>query len=158
MSRLLGASEGQDLSPQLSWAEVPRGTRSFAVTMFDADAPTPSGFWHWVVADIPGKVTELVTGAGTSDAMQLPSPAVQLPNDLALREFVGCAPDALSGDHRIYVTVYALDVKHLGVDGTTSPALMTLRMNNHLLGRASIVATTAIGTTSGRGRPPMTTA
>lgn len=155
MSHLLGASSGQDLSPQLSWSQAPHGTKSFAVTIFDADAPTPSGFWHWAVADIPAKVASLPTGAGTDQGTLLPAPAVQLPNDLGLRQYIGCAPDALSGNHRIFVTVYALDTKHLGVDQNTTPALMTLRMNHHLLARTSLIASTEIGTTTGWGRPPL---
>jgi Raf kinase inhibitor-like YbhB/YbcL family protein len=151
MSGMLGAGSGLDRSPQLSWTGFPRHTRSFSVTIFDADAPTPSGFWHWAVADIPAQVTSIAAGAGDSSGRDLPTPAIHLRNDLSMNEFVGFAPDIGSGDHRIYVVVHALDVKKIGVDRSSTPALLQMRMNNHTVARAVLLTTVAIGLTNSQG-------
>ena len=81
---------GEDVSPQLSWSGFPGGTRSFAVTVYDPDAPTASGFWHWAVANLPADVTELPAGAG--DGRELPGDALTLVNDAGMRRYIGAAP------------------------------------------------------------------
>jgi Raf kinase inhibitor-like YbhB/YbcL family protein len=138
MSGIFGAG-GEDLSPQLTWSGFPEETRSFVVTMFDADAPIPSGFWHWAVADIPSSVSELPTGAGTPDGAQLPAGAFQLPNDARLAQYVGPAPPAGDPPHRYYIVVSAVDVDSLGVDPDATPALLYGALIGHTLGRAMIV-------------------
>jgi hypothetical protein len=80
MSAIFGVPGGKDLSPQLSWSGAPGETKSYTVTMYDPDAPSGSGFWHWAVADIPGSVTGLPTGAGDGTE-HLPTGAFHLPND-----------------------------------------------------------------------------
>ena len=109
MSGKFGAG-GEDQSPQLAWSGFPPETRSFVVTMYDPDAPTPSGFWHWAMADIPADVTELPTGAGAPDGAQLPAGAFQLPNDARLAQYIGAAPPAGDPPHRYFIVVTALDV------------------------------------------------
>lgn len=89
VSGIMGAG-GEDVSPQLSWSGFPDGTRSFAVTVYDPDAPTASGFWHWAVANLPADVTELAEGAG--DGSNLPGDALTLVNDAGLRRYLGAAP------------------------------------------------------------------
>lgn len=137
-SGVFGAG-GTDTSPQLSWKGFPSGTKSFAVTMYDPDAGTQSGFWHWAVADIPGSVTSLPAGAGDPNSTTLPAPAFDLPNDASLPRFVGAAPPAGSGTHHYFITVYALDVATIGVPRTATPPFLVFTMGTHTLARAHIV-------------------
>ncbi len=132
---------GRDLSPQLSWSGAPEGTRSYAVTVYDPDAPTGSGFWHWAVADIPATCTELPEGAGDETGSGLPEGAFQLPNDARLARYAGAAPPAGHGPHRYFVVVHALDVESIGVPADGTPALLGFLMSGHVLGRAVLVAT-----------------
>ncbi|WP_038514872.1 YbhB/YbcL family Raf kinase inhibitor-like protein [Amycolatopsis japonica] len=132
---------GKDVSPQLSWSGAPRGTKSYAVTVYDPDAPTGSGFWHWAVADIPAAVTELPEGAGDDAGSGLPEGAIQVPNDARLARFLGAAPPAGHGVHRYFVVVHALDVESLGVPADCTPAFLGFTMASHVLGRAVLVAT-----------------
>ena len=129
-----------NLSPQLSWSGAPAGTRSYAVTCFDPDAPTGSGFWHWSVFDIPADVTELPTGAGSGDFTGLPGSAVHVRNDYGTRDFGGAAPPAGDGPHRYVFTVYAVDQEKLGPDADTSPAAVGFNLRFHTLGRAQVIA------------------
>lgn len=140
-SGAFGVPGGKDVSPQLSWSGAPEGTRSYAVTVYDPDAPTGSGFWHWVVAGIPATVTDLPEGAGDESGSGLPEGAYQLRHDGGAPGFVGAAPPAGHGPHRYFVTVYALDVEDIGVSATASPGLLGFSMYPHTLARASIVVT-----------------
>ncbi|MBP8534073.1 YbhB/YbcL family Raf kinase inhibitor-like protein [Streptomyces sp. MK37H] len=133
---------GNDTSPQLSWSRFPKDTQSFAVTVYDADAATGSGFWHWAVADLPASTTSLPTGAGAKNSTRLPQGAYQLPNDARMTRYLGAAPPAGSGRHHYYIVVYALDVKSvkpLGVDNDATPALLGANLSSHTLARAVIV-------------------
>ena len=103
---------------QLSCSGAPDGTESYAVTVYDPDAPTMSGFWRWAVANIPAVVTSLPEGAGDNTGSGLPGPAVQLPNDRRDVRFVGAVPPAEHGPYRIVITVHALDVEDIGVPAT----------------------------------------
>ena len=139
-SGIFGAG-GEDTSPQLTWSGFPDGTKSFAVTMFDPDAPIPSGFWHWAVHDIPATTTSLPAGAGSPDGAGLPAGAIQLPNDAGLAQFLGAAPPEGHGPHRYFIVVHALDVESLGVQAGSSPSIQGFMMFGHTLGRATLVAT-----------------
>lgn len=137
VSGILGAG-GEDVSPQLSWNGFPAETKSFAVTVLDPDAPTASGYWHWVVADIPASVTSLPTGAGVEDSSALPTSAVQLANDASLKRYVGAAPPAGHGKHRYFTAVHAVDVESLELPADAHPAVLGFNLHFHSLARAVI--------------------
>ena len=144
MSGLFGVPGGQDISPQLFWAGAPEGTKSYAVTMYDPDAPTMSGFWHWAVANIPAAVTSLPENAGDDTGSGLPEGAYQLRNDAGGSRFLGAAPPAGHGAHRYVITVHALDTEDIAVPPEGSPAFFGFNISNHILGRATLVATAEI--------------
>jgi len=136
---------GLDRSPQLSWSGFPAKTKSFAVTMYDPDAPTGSGFWHWAVLDIPASVTSLLAGAGAPGGALLPTGAVTLPNELRLTSFLGAGPPPGTGTHRYQFIVHAVDVPALDLDPGSTPAVLGFTLRFHTLGRAVIEATGAFG-------------
>jgi Raf kinase inhibitor-like YbhB/YbcL family protein len=139
-SGAFGVPGGEDVSPQLSWSGAPDGTKSYAVTCYDPDAPTGSGFWHWAVADIPANVTELATGAGTPGSTALPPGAVTLANDGGSKGYIGAAPPPGHGEHRYYFTVHAVDVESLGIPDSATPAFLGFNLFSHTLARATITA------------------
>jgi Raf kinase inhibitor-like YbhB/YbcL family protein len=132
---------GSNRSPHLRWSDAPSGTRSFAVTCFDPDAPTPSGFWHWFVVDLPAEVLELAQGAGESDAA-LPG-GFHLPTDMGTASYGGCAPPPGDIPHRYFFVVHAVDVESLGIDASATPAVGSFHLAFHTLGRAVIAPTYA---------------
>jgi Raf kinase inhibitor-like YbhB/YbcL family protein len=107
--------------------------------MYDPDAPTASGFWHWAVVDIPVDVTSLPSGAGMPDGKLLPKGAYQLPNDARLARFIGAAPPVGHGKHRYYIVVHAVDAATLGVPKDATPAFLGFNLFSHTLGRAMLV-------------------
>ena len=134
VSGVMGAG-GADVSPQLSWSGFPAGTQSFAITMYDPDAPTAAGFWHWAVADVPVSVTSVETGA---DA---PGGAVALRNDSGAPGYVGAAPPPGHGSHHYWLVVHAVDVPSLGLPDGASPTYLGFNLFSHTLGRAYLVGT-----------------
>lgn len=131
---------GGNLSPALAWKGEPQGTRSFAVTVYDPDAPTGSGWWHWVVIDLPAGTHSLPEGAGRMDGHTLPAGARQARSDFGTAAFGGACPPQGSKPHRYIVTVYALKVDHLDVPNDASPAMVGFVIHGAALGSASIQA------------------
>lgn len=131
---------GGDRLPQLSWAGAPEGTRSFAVTCYDPDAPTASGFWHFAAYNLPAETTGLAEGAVTLDqiADSFPAEASVLRNDGGIAGFVGSAPPPGHGDHRYIYVVHALDIDSLELDALASPGLLGFQMFGHTIGRARL--------------------
>ena len=137
VSGIMGAG-GEDVSPHLSWFGAPNDTRSYVVTCFDPDAPTGSGFWHWVVYDIPLLTTELVTGAGEQTSAILPAGAKQLKNDAGLFGYLGSAPPPGHGPHRYIFAVHALNIEALPINEEVSAAVCGFNMFGTTVGRAII--------------------
>ncbi|WP_420470788.1 YbhB/YbcL family Raf kinase inhibitor-like protein [Brevundimonas sp. FT23042] len=125
-------------SPHLSWSGAPEGTKSYAVTCYDPDAPTGSGFWHWTVANIPADVTELRTGASSAD---LPAGAVEGRTDYGPAGFGGAAPPPGHGPHRYIFTVFAVDTEKLDVTSDNSGAVFGFNLHFHTLAKATLTAT-----------------
>ncbi|MCV7280974.1 YbhB/YbcL family Raf kinase inhibitor-like protein [Mycolicibacterium flavescens] len=138
VSGIMGAG-GSDISPHLTWSGFPEETRSFAVTMYDPDAPTASGFWHWAVANLPATVTELPEGAG--DGSSLPGDALILRNDAGVKRFIGAAPPPGHGPHRYIVAVHAVGVEKLDLPEDATPAYLGFNLFQQAIARALIHAT-----------------
>ncbi|WP_349437889.1 YbhB/YbcL family Raf kinase inhibitor-like protein [Pararhizobium sp. A13] len=129
---------GGNISPEISWSNAPEGTKSFVVTLYDKDAPTGSGWWHWVVVNIPASATSLPAGAG-SDAGKLPEGAIMTPTDTGAAGYGGaCPPDGTEHDYTI--TVKALGVDKLPVPDDATPALVGFVSNMNTLAVATISA------------------
>lgn len=127
---------GENVSPQLSWENAPKGTKSFAVTVYDPDAPTGSGWWHWVVFDISKNKFTLPAGFGNTESKD----AIQSITDYGKSSFGGACPPVGDKAHRYIFTVYALDVETLGLDKNANAALVGFYLNSHSLAKASIIS------------------
>jgi Raf kinase inhibitor-like YbhB/YbcL family protein len=132
---------GGNKSPALEWDGVPAGTKSFAITMFDSDEHgSPSGWWHWVVYDIPGSVNHLPQGAGAETSRMLPTGARQGRNDEGKLAYSGPCPDKGQPPHHYVITIYALSVATLPLPHGASGANLTYTARDYVLGSAIIVA------------------
>ncbi|HEY6896448.1 MAG TPA: YbhB/YbcL family Raf kinase inhibitor-like protein [Rhodocyclaceae bacterium] len=129
---------GDNLSPEINWKNAPAGTKSFALTVYDPDAPTGSGWWHWVVYDIPASVTSLPGKMGQGSS--LPAGAKQGRNDFGTRDFGGACPPVGHKTHRYIFKVHALKVETLGVPDDASAALIGYMLNANSLGTATLTA------------------
>lgn len=127
-------------SPQLSWSGAPEGTESYTITCFDPDAPTPSGFWHWVLVDVPADVTSLPAGVG-AEGGDLPGGAFMCRNDGGPKAFMGAAPPEGDQVHRYYFVVHAVKTPTLGVDPDASAAVVSFNLAFKTLGRAILHGT-----------------
>lgn len=133
---------GKNISPALTWSGAPEGTASYVVTCYDPDAPTPSGFWHWALVNLPAATTELLENAGASDD-GLPGEAFHVRNDYSQHRYDGASPPPGDRPHRYYFVVHAVGVAALEVDPNTSPAAVSFNLAFHTLARAVIMGTHA---------------
>lgn len=131
---------GDNTSPTLSWSGAPKGTKSFAVTMYDPDAPSGSGWWHWLIFDVPANVTTLPSDAGDPSEALAPKGSIQSTTDFGKPGFGGACPPPGHGAHRYIFTVYALGVEKLGLGADSNPALVGFNLNAKALAKASIIA------------------
>jgi Raf kinase inhibitor-like YbhB/YbcL family protein len=129
---------GPNISPEFHWSDAPSGTKSFAITIFDLDAPTGGGWWHWVIFNIPGTILELPAGAGNKDSKRLPPASVQCRNDYGELGYGGPCPPPGS-IHRYLVKVSALNVEKLPFGSETPPAKMAKQIEAHSIGVAKLM-------------------
>jgi len=129
---------GGNVSPALSWSGAPAVTRSFALTVYDPDAPTGSGWWHWVIFNLPPMTTSLPRGVGRT--AEAPAGALQARNDFGTRDFGGACPPPGDPPHRYIFTIYALKVEKLEVPPDATAALVGYMINANQIGKASITA------------------
>ncbi|WP_257161384.1 YbhB/YbcL family Raf kinase inhibitor-like protein [Corynebacterium cystitidis] len=125
----------QSVSPQLSWSDLPEGTKSLAITCYDPDAPTGAGFWHWAVFNIPVSVTELESGAGSDASLGGIDGVITLKGDSGQAEHYGAAPPAGHGPHRYLYAVHAVDVEKLDVDPDATPTVLGFNLYFHSIAR-----------------------
>lgn len=130
---------GDNLSPQIEWQGAPASAQSFVVTMYDPDAPTGSGWWHWAVANLPASTRALPRGAGVAGNGALPPGAVEINTDMGVPGYVGPLPPP-GETHRYVITVTALDVPRLDLPPTATPALLAFMAGAHTVGKASFTA------------------
>lgn len=131
---------GKNQSPALKWTPGPQGTKSYAITVYDPDAPTGSGWWHWVVYNIPANVTDLVPGAGDASGKLLPPGVVQGRTDYGTHAFGGACPPKGDKPHRYIFTIYSLKIEKIDVPADASAALIGFMINANTLGNASFTA------------------
>ena len=130
---------GKNTSPHLSWSNAPQETKSFAITMYDPDAPTGSGWWHWLAFDIPNNITEILENAGNIESGLLPAEVIQSITDYGSYGYGGPCPPENHGIHQYIITVYALKVEKLGLDKNTNPAVVGYYLWNNTIAKSSIV-------------------
>lgn len=131
---------GANKSPALKWSGAPKGTRSFAVSVYDPDAPTGSGWWHWYVVNIPANVMELPADAGAAGGANLPKGAMQVKTDYGTAAWGGVCPPPGDKPHRYVFAVYALKTDKIDVPADASPALAGFTVNAEAIGKASFTA------------------
>ena len=131
---------GGNISPQLSWVNTPEGTKSYAITIYDPSAPTGSGWWHWVVFDIPAATNAIVTKAGDPTKNLLPAGSIQSNTDFGKPGYGGPCPPKGHGFHQYTITIYALKTEKLGLDKNAGPALVGYTLNANMIEKASMIA------------------
>jgi Raf kinase inhibitor-like YbhB/YbcL family protein len=131
---------GGDLSPHLKWSNAPKGTKSFAITAYDPDAPTGSGWWHWQVVNILKNVTEIATGAGSTNKNVAPQGSMQIDNDYGNKAFGGVCPPSGHGVHHYRFTIHALSIEKLELPENASGALAGYMINANTIESNTIEA------------------
>ena len=131
---------GKNESPQLSWSNAPKETKSFAITMYDPDAPTGSGWWHWLVFDIPANTNTIASNAGNIDLNLMPKGTIQSITDYGAKGYGGPCPPEGHGLHQYIITIHALKTDKLGLDENTNAAVVGYYLSNNTIAKSSIVA------------------
>ncbi len=130
---------GQNISPALAWKNAPAGTKSFALLMFDPDAPTGSGWWHWVVYNLPAQTSSLSAGAGKADGSGLPAGSAQGITDFGTTGYGGPCPPPGDKPHRYIFTLHALKVEKLDLPATATAAMVGFEVNENTIAKASFI-------------------
>ncbi len=130
--------KGKNMSPELHWTDAPKGTKSFAITVYDPDAPTGSGWWHWLVVNIPADVSRIASNASATHT--LPEGSVETMTDYSFSGFGGACPPAGDGAHTYIFTVYALNTEKLDLNAQSNSALVGYQINAHTIQKATIVS------------------
>ncbi len=128
---------GKNISPQLRWKNPPKGTKSYALTMYDPDAPTGSGWWHWILINIPATVYMIERNASASK--NLPNGTLEIVNDFGTSRYMGACPPKNSDAHRYIFTLYALDIPKLNIPTNATNALVRYLIHRHTISKASII-------------------
>ena len=136
-----GGFTGANTSPALAWSDAPAGTKGFAITCFDPDAPTPAGFWHWVVIGLSADTASLPTGAGAEGDAGLPDGAFHVRNDFGTAAYGGAAPPEGDQPHRYLFAVHALDTDDLGIDDSVTATVAAFNIGMHTLSRGVVAPT-----------------
>lgn len=131
---------GKNISPALQWQNAPKKTKSFAITMYDPDAPTGSGWWHWIIFNIPATLNSLSRNAGDPASLLAPEESIQSKTDFGTPGYGGACPPVGDKPHRYQFTVYALDTEKLPLDANASGAMVGFNLHQHMIGRATITA------------------
>ena len=139
MAQVFTGCKGQNISPALSWSGAPAGTKSFAITMYDPDAPTGSGWWHWTLFNIPTDVHGLPKGAGDAGSKTLPAGAGEGRTDFGFSHYGGPCPPAGDPPHHYHITVYAVKVARLPLNAQSSGATVGFNLRFNTLAKAQIV-------------------
>ncbi|MCJ7766643.1 MAG: YbhB/YbcL family Raf kinase inhibitor-like protein [Thiovulaceae bacterium] len=129
---------GKNISPELHWENPPKGTKSFAITVYDPNAPTGSGWWHWLVVNIPADAKAIAANASAEH--KLPKGAVETMTDYGFSGFGGACPPKGDKAHAYIFTVYALDTESLDVKDKTDSAQVGYNINAHTIQKATIVS------------------
>lgn len=138
VSNTFGCS-GANESPQLNWTSPPEGTKSFAITMYDQDAPTGSGWWHWVIFDLPAGTSGIARGAGNLRNHLLPAGSILGNTDFGVPGYGGPCPPEGDKPHAYIITVWALKVAKLGPDEHATPALVGFLLNQNVIAKTSLI-------------------
>jgi Raf kinase inhibitor-like YbhB/YbcL family protein len=140
VANVLGC-DGKNISPALSWSGAPKGTKSFVVTLYDPDAPTGSGWWHWVAFNIPPDTTSLPKNAGDPKANLMPAGAILGRTDFGFSAYGGPCPPKGDKPHHYHLVVSATDLDKIDADANTSAAVIGFNLHFHTLAKGEIVAT-----------------
>lgn len=129
---------GKNISPELIWHNPPAGTKSFAVMVYDPDAPTGSGWWHWVIFNIPSEIRRLPADAGNVNLSLAPKKSIQSMTDFGKQGYGGACPPKGSGPHRYIFTVFALDIESLPLDTSVTAAMVGFHLNQHAMDKTQL--------------------